>query len=189
MELECPPNCSPKDWKEEHERDMLWRAMYSAPGTLTPYFPFLMIYYLCCYSCPKFPPSPQPISYFHSQSHTFVLIHGPSYIFFAYPFTLFQSVPSSLLPSYHCQSISRFYAYESILLISVFCSLDSSYKWVHIHFFSPTGLFHLEQGCHTHFHQEPHQPRGCLQRADIILGLYKCNYSLTRGKELSTAAG
>ena len=25
----------------------------------------------------------------------------------------------------------------------------------------------------------PHQPRSCLQRAEIILGLYKCNYSLT----------
>ena len=24
---------------------------------------------------------------------------------------------------------------------------------------------------------------------NVILGLYKCNYSLTRGKELSTAAG
>ena len=37
----------------------------------------------------------------------------------------------------------------------------------------------LEQGCQTHFHQGPHQPHGCLQRSKIILGLYKCNYSLT----------
>ena len=37
----------------------------------------------------------------------------------------------------------------------------------------------VEQGCQTHFHLGPHQPCGCLQRAEIILGLYKCNYSLT----------
>ena len=37
----------------------------------------------------------------------------------------------------------------------------------------------VDQGCQTHFHWEPHQPHGGLQRAKIILGLYKCNYSLT----------
>ena len=37
----------------------------------------------------------------------------------------------------------------------------------------------LEQGCQTHFYPGPHQPQDCLQRAEIILGLYKCNYSLT----------
>ena len=43
---------------------------------------------------------------------------------------------------------------------------------------APT-LVAVKQGCQTHFHQGPHQPRGCLQRAEIILGLCKCNYSLT----------
>ena len=28
----------------------------------------------------------------------------------------------------------------------------------------------LEQGCQTHFHWRPHQPRGCLQRAE-------CNFN------------
>ena len=37
----------------------------------------------------------------------------------------------------------------------------------------------LAQGCQSHFHRGPHQPHGCLQRAEIIVGLYKCNYSLT----------
>ena len=32
---------------------------------------------------------------------------------------------------------------------------------------------------HTHFHRGPHQPHGCLQRAEMILGLCKCDYSLT----------
>ena len=36
-----------------------------------------------------------------------------------------------------------------------------------------------EQRCQTHLHRGPRQPRGCLQRAEIIFGLYKCNYSLT----------
>ena len=36
----------------------------------------------------------------------------------------------------------------------------------------------LKQGCQTHFHWGPHQPHGCLQKAKIILGLYKYNYSL-----------
>ena len=33
------------------------------------------------------------------------------------------------------------------------------------------------QGCHTHFHQGPHQPRHCLQRAE-------CNSGIWDGKEL-----
>ena len=37
---------------------------------------------------------------------------------------------------------------------------------------------HLTQGYQTRFHQGPHQLGCCLQRAEIILGLYKCNYSL-----------
>ena len=44
----------------------------------------------------------------------------------------------------------------------------------------PSCLSHpLEQGCQTQFHQGPRQPRGCFQRAEIILRLHKCNYSLT----------
>ena len=35
----------------------------------------------------------------------------------------------------------------------------------------------------------PHQPCGCLQRAECNLGWYKCNYSLTVKRELSAATG
>ena len=38
-------------------------------------------------------------------------------------------------------------------------------------------LDNLQQGCQTH--QGPHQPCSCPQRTEIILELYKCNYSLT----------
>ena len=44
--------------------------------------------------------------------------------------------------------------------------------------------YHLAQGCQTHSHWGPHQPRGAFKRPSAILGLYKCNYSLARGKEL-----
>ena len=37
----------------------------------------------------------------------------------------------------------------------------------------------LGQGAQTHFHQGPHQSRSCLQKAEIILALNTCNYSLT----------
>ena len=44
---------------------------------------------------------------------------------------------------------------------------------------NPEFLIPLVQGCQIHFHWGPHQPRGCLQRAERILGLYRCHYSLT----------
>ena len=47
-----------------------------------------------------------------------------------------------------------------------------------------SGFEYLEQDYKIHFHQGPHQPRGCLQRAECNLGLHECNYSSTRGKEL-----
>ena len=36
-----------------------------------------------------------------------------------------------------------------------------------------------KSGASNSFSLRPHQPHVCLQRAEIILGLYKCNYSLT----------
>ena len=47
----------------------------------------------------------------------------------------------------------------------------------------------LKQGCQTHFHRGPRQPCGCFKEPNVILGWYKCNYSLSRGNELSTFAG
>ena len=50
------------------------------------------------------------------------------------PFTFFQSVPTPLLPSDSCQSIPCIHASVSILFVSLFCSLDSTYNWDHIVF-------------------------------------------------------
>ena len=54
--------------------------------------------------------------------------------------------------------------------------------------FGECPMYTLEQGCQTYFPQGPHRPRCCFQRAEIILGLYKCNYSLTV-KELKLHSG
>ena len=45
------------------------------------------------------------------------------------------------------------------------------------------------QGCQTHFHEGPHPPRGCLQRAKYNLVLYKCSCSLTVKPALGAATG
>ena len=34
-------------------------------------------------------------------------------------------------------------------------------------------VYHQEQGCQTHVHQGPHQPRDCFKGPNVILGLYK----------------
>ena len=97
------------------------------------YFLYFKIFYCLCYyscpNCPPLPPSTQPALHFHSQSQHHCPYPWPLHICsLANPFT-YQSVPSSSLPSYSCQSIPWFYASGSILLISLFYSLDSFYKW------------------------------------------------------------
>ena len=87
---------------------------------------------------PIFPPSAPsapPIPDFHSQSPHHCLYLWVFHIcFLINPFTFFQTLPTSLLPSYSYQSVPWFYASGSILLISLFCSLHSSYKWDHMVF-------------------------------------------------------
>ena len=55
----------------------------------------------------------------------------------------------------------------------------SEFKSEHRHRLWESGQITLQQECQSHIHQGPHQPRGCLQSAKIISGLYKCNFSLT----------
>ena len=47
----------------------------------------------------------------------------------------------------------------------------------------------LGQECQTHFDRGHISRTIAFKGPNVILGLYKCNYSLTRGKELSTATG
>ena len=61
----------------------------------------------------------------------------------------------------------------------IFLSLLSMYLAVNLLGHLEIDVEPLEQGCQTHLHWGPHQPHGFLQRAEIMLGLYNCNYSLT----------
>ena len=74
-----------------------------------------------------FAPSTQPASHYHSQSSHRCPCSWVLYMW-SNPFTFFPSVPTSLLPSYSYQSVPCFCASGSILLISLFCSLSSSYR-------------------------------------------------------------
>ena len=47
----------------------------------------------------------------------------------------------------------------------------------------------LLQGCQIRFHGGYISLVVAFKGQNVILGLYKCNYSLTRGKELGAAAG
>ena len=50
-------------------------------------------------------------------------------------------------------------------------------------------LVHLHQGCQTHFHWGHISLTVAFKGPNVILGLYKCNYSLTVKQELGTATG
>ena len=60
---------------------------------------------------------------FPDRPHIFFSICSPSF-----------NQSSSPLFSYSCQSVPCFHASSSILIISLFCSLDSTYKWHHMVF-------------------------------------------------------
>ena len=77
------------------------------------------------------------------------------------PFTLFQPIPTSSLPSYSCQSVPRFCAFDSILIIYLFCSLDSSYKWDHS-VFVLHWLAYFNEHNSLHFHPCCHKRQGFL---------------------------
>ena len=79
------------------------------------------------------PPSSPPPT-FIVNPNTIVHVHG-SFMYVIYPFIFFQSVPTTPLCTYTCQSIPYFHVSGSISLISLFCSLEFSYKWDYIFVF------------------------------------------------------
>ena len=91
-------------------------------------FFLLLFYYSCpnfphCSPCPTHPLLPQSISTLLSTSMCNL------YLFFSYALPLLSTtIP---LPSGPCHSVPCFHASGSVLLVSLFCSLDSSYKWDH----------------------------------------------------------
>ena len=99
----------------------------SLSGFIYLYFNILLFMLLQLSQFSAFAPLHFPTSYFlrQSQHHCPWVVHICS---LAIPFTFFQPVPPCSLPLYSCQSAPCFYASDSILLISLFSSLDFTYK-------------------------------------------------------------
>ena len=98
----------------------------------------LLLFY---YSCPNFSPfdllCPAHLPHSHSHSQSPHLCPCPwvnHTCSFKSQFSFFLPLSPKPLPSGHCQSVPCFHTSGSILLIGLFCSLDSSYKWDHMVF-------------------------------------------------------
>ena len=80
---------------------------------------------------PLFPPPPSPSPAPTVNPHTVVHVHG-SFIhaLWLVPSSSFHLYPPPLL-SGCCRSVPCSHASGSLLLVSWFCSLDSSYRWHH----------------------------------------------------------
>ena len=99
------------------------------------YYYFIFYYCLFYYSCPNFPSLPSSVLP-HPLLPQFIptllsMSTGHSHMFFDYSLPLFSTAPPS---SGSCQSVLCFQVSGSVLFISLFCSLDSSYKWYHMVF-------------------------------------------------------
>ena len=110
---------------------------------------FLKIFYCCSLIVvPIFPPLPSsghPITHFCSQfPHCCPCPWAIHTCCLTSPFPFFAPLSPSLLHSGHCQSVPCFHVCGSILFVSLFCSLDSSYKVRSYGIcFSLPGLSHL----------------------------------------------
>ena len=96
---------------------------------------FLLLFYYSCVNfspfallCPSHPPTPLV------NSHTVVHVHGSFiHILCVVPFPSFHGCPSPRSFN-HFQTTPCFHACGSILFVSLFCSLDSNYRWDHMLF-------------------------------------------------------
>ena len=92
-------------------KNILWFMLLQLPH----FSPFASLQPACPHFCSQSPPCrPRPWALLMCS------LTNPS--------TFFQSVPASPCHTYSCQSVPRVHASGSILLISLFCSLDSFYK-------------------------------------------------------------
>ena len=121
---------------------ILWLVSPLSYISLTPIFCNLFFYFILflnhfyCYSIivvsifPPLPSSAYPIPWSHSQFPYCCpcpwVIHTCS---LSSPFLFFPPVFPSPIPSGNFQSVPCFHACGSILFISLFCSLDPSYRW------------------------------------------------------------
>ena len=102
---------------------------------------FLLLFYYSCpnfspfaFLCPAHLPAPTVIP------HAIVRVRGSFiHVLWLVPSSSFHHSPPPLRPL----SVSCFHASSSILFVSLFCSLGSSYKCHMVKCLSLTGLFHL----------------------------------------------
>ena len=97
---------------------------------------FLPLYFYCWhkYKCPISPtsskPPPPPLAV-TTRCLCLWVMHICS---FTSPFSFFYLVPSSLFPSDSCQSVPCVHTSVSIVFLSLFCSIHSTFKWDHMVF-------------------------------------------------------
>ena len=99
---------------------------------------FIIFIIFCCYSITvvsifrPLPSSTHPSPCSHSQSpHCCPCPWASPTCSLSSPSPSFHHFPPFPFPSGHCQSVPCFRACGSIVLVSLFCSLDSSYRWDH----------------------------------------------------------
>ena len=98
---------------------------------------YIILFYSCLfyYSCAKFSPLPSFVQPTLPSSHGPSPHHCPHpFVFFDYSLLLLSLCPSSPLSSGSSQSVPCFHVPGSVVLISLFYSLGSSYKWDHMVF-------------------------------------------------------
>ena len=110
---------------------------------------FIIFIIFCCYSITvvsifrPLPSSTHPSPCSHSQSpHCCPCPWAIPTCSLSSPSPSFHHFPPFPFPSGHCQSVPCFRACGSIVLVSLFCSLDSSYRWDHTVF-----VFHRLSFC------------------------------------------
>ena len=84
---------------------------------------------LCLLPPSPYPPSPLAFTTLLSVSAVYVHMFLTNLFTFFYPV---PALPPTLFPSDICQSVPRIHACGSVLVVSLFCSLDSTYKRDHI---------------------------------------------------------
>ena len=115
---------------EGHRSNLKFRGTLTiSPASLFFRFGYLIVYTVTV--VPIFPlvflPPVHP-PFLQSIPTPLYKLIGHAYMFFTNPSTFFHPVPTSSITPYSCQSVLCFYNSDPILLVSLFCSLDSTYK-------------------------------------------------------------
>ena len=117
------------------------------------------VFYFCLfyYSCPNFPPlpfsvqSPHPAHSCSLSPHSCQCPWSSIHVLWLIPSPSFHNSPQPPFSSSGCRYGPCFHVSDSVLLVSLFCSLDSSYKWDHM-IFVFHGLAYFTRHKNVQFH-------------------------------------